>query len=132
MFRGADPTVFGPIELDFLAADELRVVERRRRRAQGQAVGLGDIVDVIGGDHAAGAGHVLHQDRRVAGNMFAHAARIGASEDIVGIAGQIADDDAHGFALVEIRLRECPFKVQRVQRLNDENQDSENLERLNR
>ncbi len=38
--------------------------------------------------------------------MFSHAARIGAREKIVGIAGQIADDDAYGFALIEIRLRE--------------------------
>jgi hypothetical protein len=50
--------------------------------------------------------------------MFSHAARVGAREKIVGIAGQIADNDPYGFALIEIRLRECLFKVQRVQKFN--------------
>ncbi len=123
---------FGPIESDFFTADELGVVKRRRRGAERQAVGFGDIVHMIGGDHAARARHVLHQDRGIAGNMFSHAARVSARKKIVGVAGQVADDDAHGLALVEVRLREYRFKVQRVQKFNDrENQESENLERLN-
>ena len=47
--------------------------------------------------------------------MFPHAARVSAREEIVGVAGQIADDDTDGFALIKVRLREQRFKVQRVQ-----------------
>jgi len=38
--------------------------------AEGEAVGLGHFVDVVGGDHRAGAGHVLDPDVRIAGDVF--------------------------------------------------------------
>src|SRR4030095_10859169 len=119
-FRRADEIEFGPIKSDFFAADQLRVVKRRRRRTESQTVGLSDVVDVIGGDHAARARHVLHQNRRVTGNMFAHVTRVGSGKKIMGVAGQVADDDADRFALIKIRLRECLFKVQGVQEFKDE------------
>jgi hypothetical protein len=81
---------------------------------------------MIGRDHAAGAGHVLHYNVWEARDMFAHVARVGAGEDVVGVAGQIADDDANGFALVERRrLRRRWFKVQRVQEFGPEKVPSE-------
>jgi hypothetical protein len=47
----------------------------------------------------------------------------------VSIPGQIADDNAHGFALIEVRLREYWRKVQKF---NDrEDRQSENIELLN-
>jgi hypothetical protein len=65
--------------------------------------------------------------------MLAHAARIGAREKIVGVAGQVADDDAHGLGLIKSRLREYQFKVQRVQKFKGQTEDkSEPFERLNR
>jgi hypothetical protein len=65
--------------------------------------------------------------------MFSHAARVSAREQIVSIAGQIADDDANGFALIEVRLGRRQFEIQRVQKFNEgEDQKPERLARLNR
>ena len=61
---------------------------------------------MIGGDHRAGARHVLHDESRIARNMLAHEARVSAGILIVIVAGLIADDDADGFALIEGRLGE--------------------------
>jgi hypothetical protein len=44
--------------------------ERRGPRANGETIRLGDIVKMIGRNDAAGAGHVLDQSRRIAGNML--------------------------------------------------------------
>jgi len=129
----ADEVKLWPIEFGFFAADELRIVKRRRGGAQGQPVGLGDIVDMIGGDHAAGTRHVLHQNCGIARNMLPHAARIGSGEKIVGIAGQIPDDDANSLSLVKVCLREQRFKVQRVQMFKGKKKNAKNnpVESLN-
>jgi hypothetical protein len=64
--------------------------------------------------------------------MFAHVTRVGSGKKIMGVAGEIADDDADSFALIKIRLRECWFKVQRVQKFKaGKKQEAENFERLN-
>ena len=64
--------------------------------------------------------------------MLAEKAYVHPRPQVMAIAGLVADDDADCFTLVEIRLREYLFKVQRVQKFNDgENQKAENLERLN-
>jgi hypothetical protein len=50
----------------------------------------------------------------------------------VGVAGQVADDDANGFSLVKGRLSRRLFKVQGVQKFKGQKGDeSDNFERLN-
>ena len=73
----------------------------------------------MGGTHAAGAGHVLHEKVWITGNILAQIARIGARPLVVRVAGLVADDDADGFALIEGRLGRRPFKVQGVQKFKD-------------
>ena len=51
------------------AAKYLRQVHARED-TNGQTVRFGDLVNVVGADNAAGAGHVLDHDCRVAGNML--------------------------------------------------------------
>ena len=107
-------------------------VQRPANGAHRQSVLLGDVVDVIGGNHAAGTGHVLHEKVRITGNILAQVAGVGARPLIVRVAGLITDDDADGFALVVRRLGRRPFKVQGVQEFKDrEDQESEHFERLN-
>ena len=50
--------------------EELFEVKRRVIDAEGQAVGLGHAVNIIGRGHRAGAGHVLHDGGGVSGNIF--------------------------------------------------------------
>ena len=130
--RRADPGKFAPIEFDFRAADELFEVGRGIESAHSQAIGLGETVDKIRRDYAAGTRHILHDHRRVAGKMFADVLRHQARPLIVAAAWRRTDNDSKGFALVDIRLRECQFKVQRVQKFKGQNEDeSEHLEPLN-
>ena len=64
--------------------------------------------------------------------MFTDMLRHQARPLIVAAAWRRTDNDFKGLALVDIRLRECQFKVQRVQKFNGQNErESENLERLN-
>ena len=46
--RGADPGELADVELDFFASDELVHVDVVLYDAEGNAVGFGDIVDVVG------------------------------------------------------------------------------------
>src|SRR3970282_1594237 len=112
----ADPGELGPVELDLFASRYLRHDQRATDSAQREAVGFGEVINMIGRDHRARAGHVLHHEFRITGNMFTEEARVGARPLIVIVAGLITDDDAYRLALVEISLREYPFKVQRVQK----------------
>jgi hypothetical protein len=87
---------------------------------------------MIGCNHAACAGHILHDKVGVAGDVLAEITSVETDPLIMIVPGLIADDESDCFALVEIRLRKYLFKVQRVQKFNDgENQKAENLERLN-
>ena len=104
--RRADPGQFIPIVFHLAAADQLGEVQRPANGAHRQSVLLGDVVDVIGGNHAAGTGHVLHEKVRITGNILAQVAGVGARPLIVRVAGLIADDNADGLALVIIPLRE--------------------------
>ena len=64
--------------------------------------------------------------------MFADVLRHQARPLIVAAAWRRTDNDSKGFALIEISLRECPFKVQGVQEFKGQNgEESENLEPLN-
>src|SRR6185503_2589556 len=73
-FLGADPLEFAHIELDLAASDQLSKIKTAVRYADGEAVGLGDAVNEIGGHHGARAGHVLHNEVRAPRNKFRHAA----------------------------------------------------------
>ena len=135
LLRRADPGNLGEIELHFFAPDQLIEVNRRQQRAESQTIGLGDVVQIIGRDDGRRAGHVLHQDRRIAGNVLAVVARQNARPQIVTAAGGGADDDANRLALIERRrLRRRRFKVQqgsRVQGLRKRNPSNNPIEPLN-
>ena len=104
-YRGvADPGKFLPVELDFLAADQLIEIERRLDRTDGEAVRLGDSIDVIGRNHGGHARHVLHDDVRRAGNMFGDELGDHASVEIVHAAGRSTCNKSDSFALVERSL----------------------------
>jgi hypothetical protein len=59
-------------------------------------------VDVVAGDHAAGARHVLHDDGRIAGNVAGEMLADGAAVEIVAAARIRPHQDRDGLALVEI------------------------------
>ena len=72
--------------------------------ADGEPIGFCRFENVIRRNHASGARHVFDDDRRVAWNMFAHVAADRAGIGIVAAAGGKADDQADGFAIVEVAL----------------------------
>jgi hypothetical protein len=73
----------------------------------GQPVRRGALVGVVGGNRAAGAGHVLHHHGRIAGNVLAKLRRKSADEHVGGAARFEADDDAQCLAgKVVARLRD--------------------------
>ena len=59
-------------------------------------------VQVIGGGEPAGAGHVLHDDGRIAGDVFAEVARDIAGVEIEAAAAGGRDDDPDLLAPVEL------------------------------
>ena len=60
--------------------------------ADGQAVGFHRLVKIIGSSAAAGAGHVLHDDVGMAGNMFLQRCEERSRAQIAGAAGVGAAD----------------------------------------
>ena len=72
---------------------------------QSQAVGFGDAVDEIRGDDMACAGHVLHHQVRIAGNMLSHMRRDHARVNIEDVAGLAAGNNCNRLALIIRRLR---------------------------
>ncbi len=72
--RRADELKLAGVKFDARLAEHLAEEEAADEMADGQAVRLGDFVNMIGGDQAAGAGHVLDHDTRVAGDVLAHMA----------------------------------------------------------
>jgi len=80
-----------------------RLLERRRLNddAKRGAVLRGDLVDVVRGLEAAGAGHVLRHDGRLSGNVLAEMARDQAAVEIVAAAGGVTDRDGDGLAREE-------------------------------
>jgi len=86
--RRADPSKLGPIEFGFRAGDELFEIKRGIESADCQAIRLDQTVDKIRRDHAAGARHILHDHRRMTGNMSADMLRHEARPQIVAAAGR--------------------------------------------
>src|SRR5262249_48945589 len=91
--------------------DEVRIVDAQRRVAQqlgddvqgeeadAVAVGCG-LRELIGPDHAAGAGDVFDYNRGFAGNVCRQMLRDDAAFDVVGATGGVVDDHGDGAALV--------------------------------
>jgi hypothetical protein len=101
--RRAEPGEVARIEL------HARVVPERAEQGHVAGEGAEDgavlgrhIVEVIGGAQTSGAGHVLHDDAGIAGNVPAHVARQEPRIHIVAAARPIADDESDLLALVEI------------------------------
>jgi hypothetical protein len=75
---GADPSKLGPVKLDLFSSHQLIEIKRRENRAdQSQTVRLGYGIEVIGGHHMSGAGHVLKYEIGVSRNVLSH---VGADE----------------------------------------------------
>ena len=74
--------------------------ERLRQAAERGAVLRRHLGHVLGGDEAAGARHVLRQDRRVARNAGAGTRR--RAGRVVAAARSVADEHADGLAAVEV------------------------------
>jgi hypothetical protein len=55
-------------------------------------------------DDMSGAGHVLHDECWITGNIFSHVVDDEPRPEIVKVARRRADDDANGFALVKRSL----------------------------
>ena len=108
MVRGdriADPAKLGPVEFDLGFFSELLEIKRRIDGADRQAVGLCDVINLIGSNHRGGAWDVLNNDIRIPRNILGHEFSEHARIKIVGIAGFCADNDGDGFTLVKGRLR---------------------------
>src|SRR4029077_19370320 len=65
----------------------------------------GEVVEEIDGAQAAAAWHVLHDDRRMAGNELAEVARKQPRIDVVAAARPGADNEIDLPSLVEVRNR---------------------------
>ena len=103
LIDAAQPGKFAHVKCRFFAPEQLIQVDAAARHAQRQAIRFGNTVNVIGRSQRAGARHVLHDDRRIAGKVPAHVAGEQTSILVVEAAGGEADDDANGFVFVERR-----------------------------
>ena len=98
----ADIDEFRRIVLDRRVGEERCQDAAGKQQGDGGAVPGRDRVHVAGRLVAARARHVLHHDRRVAGNVFAHVAAERAAVVVVAAAGSAADKDVDGLAAVEL------------------------------
>jgi hypothetical protein len=89
---------FAHVELDTGLPQDLADGLTTGEVADGKTIRLGNFVDVIRGNHHPGAGHIIDDDRRVAGNVFGHSASDHASVGVEAAARRAADDDMHSLA----------------------------------
>ena len=102
----ANEAELGRVELVEALASHQRVEERAGQdNANRCPVFGGDRVEIARSAQAAGAGHVLNDDVRIAWNMFLQMARDEPRIDIDAAAGRRARDHRDILALVEIRHR---------------------------
>src|ERR671918_245464 len=73
--------------------------------AHRQPVALGRLAKKVHPRHAAGASHVLHDKRRIAGDMLGQMTRDDSSFDICGTAGSKVNDEVYAFTLVKWPFR---------------------------
>jgi hypothetical protein len=100
----AEPGKFPPIELNFLSPHQLIEIESGANAAEGETVGLGDFINVVGRDHRACAGHILDNEVRVSRNIFAEIAGDQTRPIVIDAAGAVSGDDSNGLVLIEGRL----------------------------
>ena len=98
----AQPVELGGVEARFFHAEQWRQRRAVLNESDHAAVARGGAEQIIHGNQAAGAWHVLHHDRRIAGNMSADIAADRSGEGVVAAAGAAADDECNGFAFVEL------------------------------
>ena len=73
--RRADPFHFARVEIGPLGADQLAENLIAVKRADGEPVRFCHPIDMVCRNQAAGAGHVIDDDRWIAGDIFSHVAR---------------------------------------------------------
>jgi hypothetical protein len=101
LHRGADELELPGVELDPGLPQDLAQHERPVELPYREAVRLGHFVDVVGRDEAPGPGHVLDDERRVAGNVLAHVPRDHPGVRVEAASGSQTHDDPHGPAFEE-------------------------------
>ena len=60
------------VVLDLLAADKLVHINVVLHHAEGEAIGLGDVVNIIGRNQRTGPRHILYDKIGTAGNVLGH------------------------------------------------------------
>jgi hypothetical protein len=110
--------------LNLRSADQLIKIERWNHRADDrQPIRFYDLIEMVDRDHVASAGHVLHDESGVTGNMFAHVFDDQTPPEVIKISGRRADDDGDGFSLIERRL--C-LRVNAAKEETQKNHQSDN------
>ncbi len=100
----SDVLKFAGVKFNARLAQKLLEEKSADEMADRQSIGSRGFVDIVGRDHASGAGHIFNQNRRVAGNVFAHMAADCSRVSVVTAAGGETDDHTNGLAFVKVRL----------------------------
>ena len=101
----ADPVEVGDLVAHFAGAERIGKHVFLHRHAEHGAVLRRLLVEIIDGAQAPGAGHVLHDHRGVAGNLFADMARYQPGVQVVAAAGIGRHDHRDGLAAIELLAR---------------------------
>src|SRR5262245_10443951 len=102
--RDADVPELQRVKLDAWLAQQLLQKEATDKMADGEPVRLGDLINVIGRDHAPRPSHIVDDEDRIAGDIFSHMASDQAGISVVTAACREADYEADRLALIEVRL----------------------------
>src|SRR4030095_6880650 len=103
--RRADVFELARIKLDPLPARELMQDQGADPVSQGQAVGLGLPVKIVGADEKTRSPHIFHDKCRIAGNMLAYVTGEHAGVCIEPTARRSRHDQANRLTLVKILCR---------------------------
>ena len=99
--RAAEPVELARIELNAAAAQNSLEGHAAIDDANDGAVLGGHIVDLVGRDQAAGAGHVLRHNQGLPGDVAPHVAGDQPTPQIIRPADAIADEHGHRLAAIE-------------------------------
>src|SRR5262249_52846365 len=105
--RRADKLELARVKLDTGLAKHLTEKESADEVADGETVRLGDFEDMISGDQATSAGHVLDYDTGLAGDVFTQVAGDGSVIGVKTPASREAYYDANRFASIKIFGSAC-------------------------
>ena len=89
----AEPLELARVKFNSWSSQDLVQNLKAMEVADGEAVGFGDPVQMVGGDNTSCSRHILHNDRRITGDMFAHVARNGSGIGIEPAPGGKTYDD---------------------------------------